>query len=63
MYRLDDVCATRLQLILNVDSLKIYRGKDCVEKIIEHIEDCMRFKRLYAIFLQQTMTKLTVLMC
>ena len=39
------------------DILKIYRGKDCVETFIEHIEDGI--KRLYATFPQQPMTELT----
>ena len=39
------------------DSLKMYRGKDCVEKFLEHIE--VEVKRLYATFLQQPMTKPT----
>ena len=39
------------------DPLKMYRGKDCVEKFIEHIED--EVKRLYATFLQKPMTELT----
>ena len=37
--------------------LKIYRGKDCVEKFIEHIEE--EVKQLYAIFPQQPMKELT----
>ena len=37
--------------------LKMYSGKDCVERFIEHIED--EVKRLYATFSQQPMTKLT----
>ena len=39
------------------DPLKMYRGKDCVEKFIEHIED--EVKRLYAAFPQQPMIELT----
>ena len=35
------------------DPLKMYRGKDCVEKFIKHIED--EVKRLYATFPQQPM--------
>ena len=30
------------------DPLKMYRGKDCVEKFVEYIED--EVKRLYATF-------------
>ena len=37
--------------------LKMYRGKDCVEKFVEYIEE--EVKRLYATFPQQPMTKLT----
>ena len=39
------------------DPLKMYRGKDCVEKIVEYIEE--EVKRLYATFPQQPMTGLT----
>ena len=39
------------------DPLKMYRGKDCVEKFVEYIEEEVR--RLYATFPQQPMTKLT----
>ena len=39
------------------DPLKIYRGKDCVEKFVEHIEE--EVKRLYATFPQQPMIELT----
>ena len=39
------------------DSLKMYRGKDCVEKFVEYIEKVV--KRLYATFPQQPMTGLT----
>ena len=37
--------------------LKMYRGKDCVEKFVEYIEE--EVKRLYATFPQQPMTGLT----
>ena len=37
--------------------LKMYRGKNCVEKFVEYIEE--EVKRLYATFPQQPMTKLT----
>ena len=37
--------------------LKMYRGKDCVEKFVEYIEE--EVKLLYATFPQQPMTKLT----
>ena len=39
------------------DPLKMYRGKDCVEKFVEYIEEEVR--RLYATFPQQPMTELT----
>ena len=39
------------------DPLKMYRGKDCVEKFVEHIEE--EVKRLHATFPQQPMIKLT----
>ena len=39
------------------DPLKMYRGKDCVEKVVEYIEE--EVKRLYATFPQQPMTGLT----
>ena len=39
------------------DPLKMCRGKDCVEKIVEHIED--EVKRLYETFPQHPMTELT----
>ena len=39
------------------DSLKMYRGKDCVEKFVEYIEEEVR--RLYATFPQQSMSRLT----
>ena len=39
------------------DPLKMYRGKDCVEKFVEYIEE--EVKRLYATFPQQPMTELT----
>ena len=35
----------------------MYRGKDCVEKFVEYIEEEVR--RLYATFPQQPMTGLT----
>ena len=38
------------------DSLKMYRGKDCVEKFVEYIEEV---KRLYETFPRQPMKKLT----
>ena len=37
--------------------LKMYRGKDCVEKFVEYIEE--EVKRLYETFPRQPMTKLT----
>ena len=37
--------------------LKMYRGKDCVEKFVEYIEEEVR--RLYATFPRQPMTRLT----
>ena len=39
------------------DPLKMYRGKDCVEKFVEYIEE--EVKRLYEAFPRQPMTKLT----
>ena len=39
------------------DPFKMYHGKDCVEKFIEHTED--EVKRLYASFPQQPMIVLT----
>ena len=39
------------------DPLKMYRGKDCVEKIVEYIEE--EVKRLHETFPRQPMTKLT----
>ena len=39
------------------DPLKMYRGKYCVEKFVEYIEE--EVKRLYEIFSQQSMIKLT----
>ena len=39
------------------DPLKMYRGKDCLEKSVEHIEK--EVKRLYEIFPQQPITRLT----
>ena len=39
------------------DPLKMYRGKDCVEKFVEYIEG--EVKRLYAKFPQQPMTELS----
>ena len=38
------------------DPLKMYRGKDCVEKFVEYIEE--EVKRLYATFPQQSMIEL-----
>ena len=42
------------------DPLKMYRGKDCVEKFIEHIED--EVKWLYATFPHQPITEITDLL-
>ena len=39
------------------DPLKIYRGKECVEKFVEYIEE--EVKRLYATFPRQPMKELT----
>ena len=39
------------------DPLKMYRGKDCAEKFMEHTEH--EVKRFYATFSQQPMTELT----
>ena len=39
------------------DPFKIYRGKDCVEKFVEYIEE--EVKRLYETFPQQPMIKIT----
>ena len=39
------------------DPLKIYRGKDCVQKFVEYIEE--EVKQLYATFPRQLMAKLT----
>ena len=39
------------------DPLKMYRGKDCVEKFVEYIEE--QIKRLCATFPQQPITELT----
>ena len=42
------------------DPLKIYRGKNCVEKFVEHIEE--EVKQLYATFPRQPMIELTNVM-
>ena len=42
------------------DPLKMYRGKDCVEKIVEYIEE--EVKRLHETFPRQAMIKLTDLL-
>ena len=42
------------------DPLKMYRGKDCVEKFVEYREK--EVKRLYETFIWQPMTKLTGMM-
>ena len=39
------------------DQLKMYRGKNCVEKFVEHIEE--EVKRLYEIFSRKPMIELT----
>ena len=39
------------------EPLKMYRGKDCVEKFVEYIEE--EVKRLYETFPRQPMTRLT----
>ena len=39
------------------DPLKMYHGKDCVEKFVEHIEN--QVKELYETFSKQPMTELT----
>ena len=39
------------------DPLKVYRGKDCVEWFVEHIEK--EVQRLYNMFPQKAMTPLT----
>ena len=39
------------------DLLRIYRGKDCVERFAEYIEE--KVKRLYKTFPRQPMTKFT----
>ena len=39
------------------DPLKIYRGKDCVEEFVEHLEK--EVERLYNMFPQKVMTSLT----
>ena len=39
------------------DPLEMYRGKGCVEKFVEYIEE--EVKRLYATFPQQPMTELS----
>ena len=39
------------------DLLRLYRGKDCVEKFVEYIEE--EVKRLYKTFPRQPMTRLT----
>ena len=39
------------------DPLKMYRGKDCLEKFVEYIKE--EVKRLFATFPQQPMTELT----
>ena len=39
------------------DPLKLYRGKDCVERFVEYIEE--EVKRLYATFPQKPMIELT----
>ena len=42
------------------DPLKMYRGKDCLEKFVEYIEE--EVKQLYETFPRQPMTKLTDLL-
>ena len=42
------------------DPSKMYRGKGCVEKFVEYIEEEVR--RLYATFPRQLMTKLTAVL-
>ena len=37
--------------------MSVYRGKDCVEKFVKHIEE--EVKRLYAAFSQQPITRFT----
>ena len=39
------------------DPLKMYRGKDCVEKFVEYLQE--EAKKLYSIFPQQPMIELT----
>ena len=39
------------------DLLKLYRGEDCVERFVDHVEK--EVKRLYDLYPQQPMTELT----
>ena len=57
MYHQDGVVHSNFAYGEASDPLKMYRGKDCVEKFVEYIEEEAR--RLYATFPQQPMTGLT----
>ena len=50
MYHQDGVCIVPLPM-------EMYRGKDCMEKFVEYIEE--EVKRLYDTFLQQPMIRLS----
>ena len=39
------------------DPMELYRGKDCVEQFVDHVEN--EVKRLYELYPQQPMTELT----
>lgn len=56
MYSLD-VCTHHVRLWRFSWSIEDVRGKDCVEKFVEHVED--EVKRLYETFPQHPMTELT----
>ena len=42
------------------DPLKVYRGKDCVERFVDYIE--MEVKRLYSLYPEKPMIPLTEVM-
>ena len=56
MYRQDGVYTVPLPMEMSLTLLKMYRGKDCVEKFAEYIEEDVQW--FYEAFPRQPMTRL-----
>ena len=60
MCRLDGVYTACMHMEIFLIHLKMYQGKDCIDKLVEYIKD--KVKQLYGTFPQQPMKQLIELL-